>query len=300
MEQFETQLKKMGEMGREVKLTDSERLSMRTRLETGMRISRVTPAKASPYFSTFSFTRLAQAAVFMFIGIIVGGGSIGYISASALPGDALYTVKTDVIEKVKGSFATSPEARLEYQAELMHKRLAEINTLKQEDRLTAKNSASAQIAIARQSDNFNEVLAIVELENSTFAEEKVRTLSDELKRSEDTFTHKGKESGATMMMAVSVDTTVSLSPSEMIADEIKTRREHFEEKRNSFAKKNREKTEYAENTAREMQQSATAKINADASMETAITNPDPEESEQSNETGASAQEDLDLPRIPGL
>lgn len=306
MEPFETQLKTLGKMGREVKLTDSERLSMRSHLETQMRISRVTPAQSSPYFSSFSFTRLAQAAVFMFIGIIVGGGSIGYISASALPGDTLYPVKTDVIEKVKGSFATSPEARLSYQEELMYKRLEEIDTLKKEDRLDEKTSASAKIAIGRQTDNFSAALAIVEEDNSTFAEEKIRTISSELKRREDIFRHKGEEAqGAVMAMrAVSIETTVSPSPIDMIADEMKVRREHFEAKEKAFEKRNREKIEYAEkNLMYGKKPAATGSANASIATE--------EESEnETSEEGFSAgspegqtgniQIDLSLPQVPGL
>src|SRR3990172_4378078 len=70
--------------------------------------------------------------------ILAISAGVSYRAESSLPGDALYSVKTDVNERVSGWLALSAEAESEHQANLALRRLAEAEKLKAEGKLDAE------------------------------------------------------------------------------------------------------------------------------------------------------------------
>ncbi len=96
----------------------------------------------SPY-SVFLIVRnhiLASALIVLFF--ISSTGTL--LAEKALPGNTLYGIKTGVNEKVLGLFATSPQAKAEWQLTLADRRLSESETLATQDKLTPEESAQLQ------------------------------------------------------------------------------------------------------------------------------------------------------------
>ncbi len=74
------------------------------------------------------------------IALIAGGGT-SYAAEGAVPGDALYVVKTEVNENIKSAFAISNEAEARLQTRLAEERLEEAEELAARGELTAEVSA---------------------------------------------------------------------------------------------------------------------------------------------------------------
>jgi Domain of unknown function (DUF5667) len=218
MEDFEKKLHTLNNIKNTVKMTDLERITMRSHLASMTRGSLAVVRTPSPYHSYFSFHKMIRVTVFVVIGIVIGGGSISYIGAStALPGDILYPVKTNIIEPAKGVFATSPESKLSYQENLMQTRLDEIDTLTKENKLNDQVVTEVNQAVNAQADQFDTAIVNVEKTgNTTLANEKSVRLVNELERRESLLRTKKIDDGATVR---------TVEPREnKIADELKNRR----------------------------------------------------------------------------
>ena len=63
---------------------------------------------------------------------------VSYSAESSLPGDVLYSIKTDLNERIQGWLALSTQAELEHRANLALRRLAEAEKLKAEGKLDAE------------------------------------------------------------------------------------------------------------------------------------------------------------------
>lgn len=61
--------------------------------------------------------------------LMLSTGGITYAAESAVPGDLLYPIKTQLNEPVQGFFHFSPEAKMEWQMEQMERRLEEAKVL---------------------------------------------------------------------------------------------------------------------------------------------------------------------------
>ena len=72
-------------------------------------------------------------ALFMAATVIFGGGAVAHASQDALPGDALYPLKT-AIEQAELALATTPEEQFERHLALAQKRADEIRALALDDR----------------------------------------------------------------------------------------------------------------------------------------------------------------------
>ena len=79
-----------------------------------------------------SFRTVATALVLV---LMLGSGT-SYAAEGALPGDILYPVKKVVNEGVRGALAVSPQAQVAWQTERASRRLAEAETLVQNNNLT--------------------------------------------------------------------------------------------------------------------------------------------------------------------
>jgi hypothetical protein len=128
------QLKKKAD---DIRMTESERSLMRARIQETMEhfpirepITATTPVK-----SPFSFMVLARSVALVLVGFIGGGGGLAFASEQALPGDILYTIKTDVTEEVVAVFKATPEAKIEWEEARIKRRAAELAELQIKGRL---------------------------------------------------------------------------------------------------------------------------------------------------------------------
>lgn len=121
-------------LARNVRLTDAERRRILSALPAPS--PRAVP---SPFFFVPSAARFAFAFAVLFI--IIGAGGAAYASGSALPGDALYPLKVAVAEPIEGALASTPEAKLAWNAKVAETRLDEAIALAAKGELTATTSA---------------------------------------------------------------------------------------------------------------------------------------------------------------
>ncbi len=75
---------------------------------------------------------------------VVAGGTLSYSAGDALPGDALYSVKTEVNERVTSWFRLSEKAKAAFEAELAARRMDEAARLAAEGKLNAKTRSQIQ------------------------------------------------------------------------------------------------------------------------------------------------------------
>lgn len=141
-----TQLKN----GQKVAMTAAEKQSMRTHLETlvgstgtashasaSKIVTDISAQKVSPYArNAFGLNLFVRAAAFVLVGFIIGGTSLAFASTNALPGDTLYPIKTKVVEAVLRDLSFSPESAADYNATLVQTRIAELQTLKDDGKLS--------------------------------------------------------------------------------------------------------------------------------------------------------------------
>ncbi len=131
MEDIFTQLKK----AQGVKMTDAERAAIRKNLMNisgGSYVAPTNASVASPYTSSFGMMGLfAKAAAFALVGFIVGGTSLSFASMKALPGDSLYAVKTNITEKLAGTFTFSTESKTKINAGHVATRVTEIKAVRE-------------------------------------------------------------------------------------------------------------------------------------------------------------------------
>jgi len=82
--------------------------------------------------------------------LLVGAGGVAYASASALPGDALYSVKVNVNEEIEGLLQWSPESRAQWRARRVARRLAEAQALAEVGQLDDVRANSIARLLERQ------------------------------------------------------------------------------------------------------------------------------------------------------
>lgn len=144
MDDIFKQLKK----ARGVRMTDAERTHIRNTL------LKVSGGTASPYqrpmvqstVSPFGFGFFAKVAAFVLVGFIAGGTTLSFASTKSLPGDQLYAIKTNVVEKINDTLAFGIEAKARAQAEHVATRVSEITTLKTTGRIDEPGRSEAALA----------------------------------------------------------------------------------------------------------------------------------------------------------
>jgi len=85
----------------------------------------------------------------LIIAVLLGGGT-SVAAEQAVPGDFLYTVKTEVNENVRGAFAFDAESKAKWKARLAERRLEEAERLAAEGRLNASTNAQLRERFERR------------------------------------------------------------------------------------------------------------------------------------------------------
>lgn len=145
---------------KDMKLSESSRVRIQeellaharfhpVRVEGDSRSTKQVPQRTS----LFNLLRNKTMTVAMIAIVLVAGGGTSYAAESAVPGDALYVVKTEVNENVKSAFAVSNEAEARLQARLAEERLEEAEELAARGELSAEASANIR---ARLKEHYEE------------------------------------------------------------------------------------------------------------------------------------------------
>ncbi|OHA88470.1 MAG: hypothetical protein A2653_00475 [Candidatus Zambryskibacteria bacterium RIFCSPHIGHO2_01_FULL_43_25] len=106
------------------------------------------PLKISETFNFLIFTRTHLAASALVLLFVLVGATSAF-AERALPGGLLYPLKTGVNEEVRGWFAFSGQAEAEFEIDLAHRRLEEIEKMTDSSSLTdeKKNKAEEQFVL---------------------------------------------------------------------------------------------------------------------------------------------------------
>jgi len=104
----------------------------------------------SPYFFFMNYTSTTLLFLFVITGVL------SYVAEGALPGDPLYSVKTQVIENMQTLLTVSPESKAKLQTTLAKKRVEEAEKLVASDRLSVGTGAALAVNFNKHLDDFQQ------------------------------------------------------------------------------------------------------------------------------------------------
>ena len=122
--------------------------------------------KPSPIFVSI-FTRHTQVFVAASLVLIMSFGGAIYASDESLPGDALYSVKTAVVEPVLDVVYSAPEKKLVWEEEKVERRIAEAEQLIERGELDEEKLAKLEAKIEKSSITFAATASIVASSTAT-------------------------------------------------------------------------------------------------------------------------------------
>lgn len=157
------------------KMTEEEKTSIRFRVETFANNNPIKSSpspylKISPYFSKFSFANLGKTVGVALLLAIIGVGGLTYASASALPGDLLYSIKINIKEKIEEKLAFTMEEKNTVKYKKIETRFKEVETLIKENKITPEKRAIAEIGIATEKQNIENNLEVMNKEDPKVAD----------------------------------------------------------------------------------------------------------------------------------
>jgi hypothetical protein len=122
---------------------------------------------------------------FVALVLLVSTGGLSIAAETALPGDALYSLKVNLNEQVRGLTAVTPEAKAKLALEVTDRRLKEAALLSTQGRLNAQTSAIIQEQLFKQAGEVkNQVASLVSVNNIRSAQEVALNFESTLKTHE--------------------------------------------------------------------------------------------------------------------
>ncbi len=91
--------------------------------------------------------------------ILLSGTGTAFAAENTIPGDALYGVKVNVNETVRGALALSPEAKSNWEAQIAERRLDEASKLAAQGKLTAELETKLETKFTEQTQKIKERIA---------------------------------------------------------------------------------------------------------------------------------------------
>jgi hypothetical protein len=159
------------------KLTDSEKSAIWFKVETFVENNPVNSnshsksgIKKSPYFARHHFFTAGKILATSFLLVILGFGGLSYSSASALPGDLLYSLKINVKEKVEEQLTFNTEKKIELRQKRIETRFTEVESLIQENKITKENRETVEKNIQAEKEKITKNLAEIKETNPEMAE----------------------------------------------------------------------------------------------------------------------------------
>lgn len=155
-----------------VRLSDTEREKM-SRVVLEYMAHKPLPHEeyASISIQWFSLSWIKQPVAAALALVFIFGSGVSYAAESALPGDALYSVKTKINESVKVALATDTEAKAAVQMELAERRIEEAAALAAENRLDADTQAALAVAFEAHAQNATEEVSVIDETDASAAAE---------------------------------------------------------------------------------------------------------------------------------
>ena len=141
----------------------------------------------SPYsfFLTFMEYRHKIVVAAVLVAFVLTSGGTSFAAASALPGEALYSIKVNVNEEIQSFVAVSPDAKVKVEVKRTETRLKEAETLSKEGRLNEQTKAIIETHIEKHSESIKENIAELALENATTTvQEVIEDLEDSIEEHE--------------------------------------------------------------------------------------------------------------------
>jgi hypothetical protein len=146
---------------RKIKLSDTEKKDLFNRVSASIRANdsgvNFKYPVPSPFFS-FAYifeSRLVKVGSMAML-ILIMTSATAFASLNTLPGDLLYGVKTNVVEKIPTILHTSPEARAKDNSNKVEKRIEEFEKLAERGRLNEENTKKLEKNITKNLGDFDE------------------------------------------------------------------------------------------------------------------------------------------------
>ena len=125
---MDKELENFIKQARDIKMTPHEKALLGSKLAS-LPIPSPVPIVRSPYLTKSHFWTLGKALVAACLIVIIGGGSLSYAAESALPGDLLYPIKTNINEEVISATKFKPADKVAWQEKRVERRLKELEAL---------------------------------------------------------------------------------------------------------------------------------------------------------------------------
>ncbi len=154
-------LKQLFQESRETKLSADEKSFIRSALSSHVRneqAGRQQVYRSNIQKQSFNLLFIKPMPIIIAILLALGGGT-SLAAQNALPGDALYSVKVNVNEEVRGLVSLSDESKANWETVLANRRLAEAEELAAESKLDVKTRADLE---ARFEEHANKAEARIE------------------------------------------------------------------------------------------------------------------------------------------
>jgi hypothetical protein len=150
---------------KQIKMTDSEKKELFKRvtnsihrLEGDKKPDFNYPVQSPFYRFTFSFHSVYMKAGVLALLVLSTSGATTYASLRTIPGDLLYGVKINVVEKVSRMAAVTPEGRVRTETAHIERRVKELEKLVEKGELTDEDSKIIEENINDRLDNINKAL----------------------------------------------------------------------------------------------------------------------------------------------
>jgi tetratricopeptide (TPR) repeat protein len=125
--------------------------------------------------SLFLFRFLFKPVPLVILFALIFSGGVSFASESALPGDFLYPVKINFVEEVRSAFTFSTEAKADFEARRLNKRIEEAEKLSVENRLNSKAKDQIQSSFERSSERVGRKVKKLETDGDFEASAKVNS-----------------------------------------------------------------------------------------------------------------------------
>lgn len=145
----------------DIRLSESEKSILRSKISEFISFNPIRGEAHIPrermYISIFEVNHFAKAtALVLVFAIVVGGSGVSYAASNALPGEALYSIKVNVNEKIEGSLAFSTGTKVAVESKKVERRLEEAQALVQTNMLSTENKELLQKKIEEHIEELEE------------------------------------------------------------------------------------------------------------------------------------------------
>lgn len=145
-----------------MKLTVQEKRAMLSRILGPKSI----PSPYSFFLTIMEYRRRVVVAGLLLAFLLTSGGT-SYAATSALPGEALYSIKVNVNEGIQSLVAVTADAKAKVEVKHTQTRLAEAEELSKKGRLDAKAQAIIETKIDEHAEALKQNIATLASENAT-------------------------------------------------------------------------------------------------------------------------------------